>query len=171
MNLFRSSASLMIPGFGWICLEAEGGAITRAYFGDTSVTEGDPDPILIEALQQMQEYLNGERKSFDLFLQPAGTPFQNSVWKALQSVPHGQTLTYKQFASGLADVKSTRAVASAIGANPIAVIIPCHRIVGAKGDLTGYAWGIDRKEWLLNKEQGVEAPSIFDNTNVEGQGQ
>jgi methylated-DNA-[protein]-cysteine S-methyltransferase len=169
MNLFRSTASLMTAS-GWICLEAEGGVITRAWFSDEPVSEGDPDTALISALQQLQEYLNGERKSFDLPLQPAGTPFQQKVWKALTEVKFGTTYSYKEFATKIADAKSPRAVATAIGANPVAILIPCHRIIGSKGDLTGYAWGLHRKEWLLNLEQGAYMPSLFESENNSANG-
>ena len=161
MNLFRSTASLLTDT-GWLCLESEGGVITRAWFSDEAVKEGDADPVLINAMQQLQEYLTGKRIVFDLPLQPAGTVFQQKVWKALMEVKCGTTYSYKEFSARISDAKSVRAVATAIGANPVAVLIPCHRIIGSQGNLTGYAWGIYRKEWLLHLEQGAYTPSLFE---------
>ena len=166
MNLFRSVASLM-TGNGWLCIESESGSITRAWFNDSPVSEGDPDNVLITALQQCQEYFSGNRKVFELPLQPAGTAFQQKVWKALTEVKFGHTYSYKAFSALIADAKSIRAVASAIGANPVAVMIPCHRIVGSQGELTGYAWGLHRKEWLLHLEQGAFIPSLFGEENEQ----
>lgn len=167
--MFKSVASLMTT-HGWFSIESEGGLITKAWFGETPVNEGDPDQSLIIALQQAQEYFTANRKSFDLPLQPAGTPFQLKVWKALREINFGTTYSYKEFANRIADAKSVRAVATAIGANPVAVIIPCHRIVGSKGDLTGFAWGIHRKEWLLQHEQGAYMPSLFEQENENQNG-
>jgi methylated-DNA-[protein]-cysteine S-methyltransferase len=155
---------------GWLSIETEGGVITRAYFSEAPISEGDPDSTLINALQQLQEYLNGDRKVFDLPLQPAGTPFQQKVWKALTEVKFGTTYSYKEFATKISDAKSARAVATAIGSNPLAILIPCHRIIGSKGDLTGYAWGLHRKEWLLNLEQGAYMPSLFETENNSANG-
>lgn len=169
MNLFRSTASLMTD-CGWICLEAEGGVITRAWFSDEPVSEGDPETVLISALQQLQEYLNGERKTFDLPIQPVGTPFQQKVWKVITEVKFGTNYSYKEFASKIADAKSVRAVATTVGENPVAILIPCHRIIGSEGDLTGYAWGLHRKQWLLNLEQGAYMPSLFESENNSANG-
>lgn len=150
---------------GWFCIESEGGVITKAWFSDVAVHEGDPDTMLIRALQQAQEYFAQQRTSFDLILQPAGTAFQQKVWKALTEIRSGSTYSYKEFAAKIADAKSVRAVATAIGANPVALFIPCHRIIGSQGDLTGYAWGLQRKEWLLQHEQGAYTPSLFETEN------
>jgi methylated-DNA-[protein]-cysteine S-methyltransferase len=162
MNLFRSVTSFMTAQ-GWLVLVAENNAIVKAYFSDQAETEGSPDTVLIEALQQLQEYFSGHRKTFNLDLQPAGTEFQKKVWSELVKISSGKTFTYQKFAESFSDSKSIRAVASAIGANPIALLIPCHRVLGSNGSLTGYAWGIARKEWLLQHEKGVYAPSLFEN--------
>lgn len=162
MNLFRSITSFMTAQ-GWLVLVAENNAIVKAYFSDQDESEGTPDSVLIDALQQLQEYFSGNRKIFNLDLQPAGTEFQKKVWAELAKIPSGRTLTYQKFAESFSDSKSVRAVASAIGANPVALLIPCHRVLGSNGSLTGYAWGIARKEWLLQHEKGVYAPSLFEN--------
>lgn len=109
-------------------------------------------PILVEAERQLTDYFAGNRFDFDLPLDPAGTDFQRAVWASLQSIPAGETRTYSAQADGLGKPRAIRAVAGADGKNPLAVIIPCHRIIGADGSLTGYAWGVERKRWLLNHE-------------------
>lgn len=103
--------------------------------------------------QQLREYFAGERKAFDLPLVLPGTPFQRSVWDALRQIPYGETRSYKQQAEALGKPKAIRAVGAANGGNRIAVIVPCHRVIGAAGRLTGYGGGIWRKEWLLRHEQ------------------
>ncbi len=103
--------------------------------------------------KQLEEYFSGKRKVFELKLSPEGTEFQKKVWDELLRVPFGKTRTYKEQSLALNNLKAIRAVASANGANPIAIIIPCHRIIGTDGSLTGYAGGIWRKKWLLQFEQ------------------
>lgn len=105
------------------------------------------------ARQQLQAYFNAGRSSFDLPLAPAGTPFQQRVWAALSEIPFGQTWTYAQLAQHIGQPGAARAVGLANGRNPIAIIVPCHRVVGADGSLTGYAGGLERKRWLLMHEQ------------------
>ena len=109
-------------------------------------------PILDEAQKQLDEYFSGHRHTFDLPLDPEGTGFQRAVWASLTSIPTGETRTYTEQAVSLGRPRAVRAVAGADGRNPLAVIVPCHRIIGADGSLTGYAWGVDRKRWLLNHE-------------------
>lgn len=102
---------------------------------------------------QVKEYMDGERKMFSVPLDPQGTEFQQSVWKVLQQIPYGETWSYKQQAIKLGNVKAVRAVATANGYNKIAFIIPCHRVIGSDGSLTGYGGGLDRKQWLLDLEK------------------
>lgn len=104
------------------------------------------------AAAQLSEYLAGERLHFDLPLNPPGTEFQRRVWEALQSIPYGETRSYRQQAGALGNLKAIRAVARANGANPIAIVIPCHRVIGADGSLTGYAGGLEMKARLLTLE-------------------
>jgi len=101
---------------------------------------------------QLNEYFNGKRKAFELNLHPSGTPFQQKVWEELQNIPFGETRSYQLQTNTLGDPKAIRAVASANGKNPIAIVIPCHRIIGTDGSLTGYAGGLWRKKWLLDHE-------------------
>lgn len=109
--------------------------------------------LLENCCQQLAEYFAGHRMQFDLPLAPAGTEFQRSVWQGLCRIPYGQTQSYGQLAASLGKVKAMRAVGSANGRNPIAIIVPCHRVIGADGRLTGYAGGLTRKVWLLQHEQ------------------
>ena len=119
-----------------------------------AVQYGDvPSPLLTEAVRQIEGYFRGERREFDLPLATEGTPFQQRVWAALRTVPYGETLTYSELASRLGCPKAVRAVANAVGANPISILIPCHRIVGKNGGLTGYAGGLEAKKLLLQLEK------------------
>lgn len=108
--------------------------------------------ITQKAEKQFDEYFSGKRFHFDLPLLIDGTPFQKRVWKELQSIPFGKTISYAQLARRLGDVKCIRAAASANGKNPFAIIIPCHRVIGSDRSLTGYAGGIEKKRWLLDHE-------------------
>ncbi len=110
-------------------------------------------PVLERAKIQLDEYFSGKRKSFDIPLCPIGTPFQKSVWQELLRIPYGETRTYMQIAKQVDNVKGVRAVAQAIGANGICIIIPCHRIIGSDGSLTGFAGGLDVKQTLLGVEK------------------
>lgn len=110
-------------------------------------------PILLETQQQLAEYFNGQRKVFNLPLDFEGTEFQQKVWQALLSIPFGEVRSYKQIAEQIGNVKAVRAVGAANGKNPISIIAPCHRVVGANGKLVGFAGGLDNKSILLNIER------------------
>lgn len=113
----------------------------------------DPNhPILQNTVKQLKEYFQGTRQSFDLPLAFAGTPFQQKVWQALLSIPFGETRSYKEIALQVGNVKAVRAVGAANGKNPISIIAPCHRVIGANGKLVGFAGGLDKKQILLNIE-------------------
>ncbi|RJG13457.1 methylated-DNA--[protein]-cysteine S-methyltransferase [Pseudomonas cavernicola] len=107
---------------------------------------------LDDACRQLDEYFAGQRQQFQLRLAPAGTPFQREVWRALLEIPFGRTCSYADLAQRIARPKAVRAVGTANGANPIAVVIPCHRVIGSNGTLTGYAGGLERKQLLLQLE-------------------
>jgi methylated-DNA-[protein]-cysteine S-methyltransferase len=109
--------------------------------------------VLAAARTQLAEYFDGRRSDFDLPLAPRGTPFQQAVWQALLAVPFGATSTYGAIAAAIRRPKAVRAVGAAVGANPIGIVVPCHRVVGADGSLTGYAGGLDRKARLLALER------------------
>ncbi len=119
------------------------------------------DPYLFGAFNQLREYFSGERKKFNLPLDLEGTEFQNKVWKELQKIPYGKTISYKTLSEKIGNVKAIRAVGKANGQNPVAIIIPCHRVIGSNGSLTGYAGGLDIKEKLLLLE-GVISPDLFE---------
>jgi methylated-DNA-[protein]-cysteine S-methyltransferase len=108
--------------------------------------------VLQKAMVQLNEYFNDDRRVFDLPLQPEGTEFQMKVWDELVKIPYGETITYLKLAERVGSHNFTRAVGLANGKNPIAIVIPCHRVIGVSGDLTGYAGGLWRKQWLLEHE-------------------
>ena len=118
--------------------------------------DGDPaaSKILASALRQLGEYFAGERRDFQLPLDPVGTPFQVAAWLELRRIPYGATISYGEQARRLGDVKKSRAVGAANGRNPISIIVPCHRVIGSNGALTGFAAGLDAKGWLLRHESG-----------------
>lgn len=116
---------------------------------DSAITE----KILIEAEEQISEYFSGKRKVFELEYEFSGTEFQKSVWKELEKIPFGATKTYGEIAEETGNPKAGRAVGSACNKNPLPIIVPCHRVIGAKGKLTGFACGTEIKEWLLNHEK------------------
>ncbi|MEJ2284099.1 MAG: methylated-DNA--[protein]-cysteine S-methyltransferase [Desulfobacterales bacterium] len=111
-----------------------------------------------ECLKQLGEYFKGQRQEFFLNLEPAGTEFQKSVWRHLAKIPYGKTATYGEVAEAIGKPGASRAVGSANGKNPIAIIIPCHRIIGSDGSLTGYGGGLWRKRWLIGFERGEVLP-------------
>ena len=115
----------------------------------------DDHPVLVEAEKQLKEYFAGSRKDFTLELDPMGTDFQKEVWKALAAIPYGETRSYSDIAREIGNVKAVRAVGAANGKNPISIVVPCHRVVGASGELTGFAGGLEAKACLLSLE-GVE---------------
>lgn len=133
-----------------IVIEETGGKLTRLYSG---VAEEHADvPVLLEAKRQLEEYFAGKRQNFDLPLAPKGTPFQMAVWQALSEIPYGETTTYGALAERVDRPKAARAVGMALNKNPIPIIIPCHRVVGKNGSLTGFAWGLEAKRCLLKLE-------------------
>ncbi len=126
-------------------------AVTSIYFVDKTDAV-NPNGITARAKQQLQEYFDGERQQFDLPLQARGTKFQQQVWDALCSIEYGQTCSYSDIAVMIENPKAVRAVGAANGKNPLTIVVPCHRIIGRDGSLTGYASGTQRKSWLLNHE-------------------
>ena len=117
------------------------------------LTEDSKHPILLETARQLNEYFAGKRQSFDVPLDFAGTEFQQKVWQALLTIPFGETRSYKQIAEQVGNVKAVRAVGAANGKNPISIIAPCHRVVGANGKLVGFAGGLENKDILLKIEK------------------
>jgi len=133
------------------------GAVVRVSFAEDDAMAGATnDDVCGAALRQLDEYFNDERHDFDLELDPEGSEFEKLVWAELQQIPFGTTTTYGDIARTLGDPGASRAVGLANASNPIAIIIPCHRVIGADGDLTGYAGGLHRKRWLLAHEAGQQ---------------
>lgn len=116
---------------------------------------------LQDGVRQLIEYFNSERKEFKLNLNPEGTEFQKKVWHSLLEIPFGKTTSYLELSRMLGDTKAIRAVANANSKNPLWILIPCHRVIGSDGSLTGYAGGLHRKEWLLKHEGAIKQQSLF----------
>lgn len=116
---------------------------------------------LEDCVIQLNEYFEGTRENFDLKLNPEGTDFQKTVWNTLQSIPYGKTISYLNLSKQIGDIKAIRAVANANGKNPIWIIIPCHRVIGSDGSLTGYAGGLHRKQWLIEHENPYKQQTLF----------
>ena len=117
--------------------------------------------VLQEAVSQLNDYFEGKRNNFTFKLNPSGTEFQQKVWKGLLEIPFGKTMSYLELSKKLGDVKAIRAVASANGKNPLWIVVPCHRVIGTDGSLTGYAGGLWRKKWLLEHENPTNQGSLF----------
>lgn len=145
---------------GDLIVSGEDGLVRRLDFGDSAVVSADwrrDDAAFTEVADQLQAYFAGQLRQFDVLLAPLGTAFQQRVWQALTRIPFGVTTSYGHLASELGDPRAVRAVGLANGRNPIAIMIPCHRVIGANGNLTGYGGGLDRKRWLLAHERGEQA--------------
>lgn len=156
MNLWYINSIL-----GPIRLEEDGGALVGLHFDPDGVPELEAlprrvceTPLLAQAEQELNEYFAGVRRSFELPLAPQGTAFQRAVWEQLLRIPYGETRTYGQLAAALGRPTASRAVGGACHANPIGILIPCHRVLGADGALTGYAGGVEVKRYLLELERG-----------------
>ncbi len=145
---------------GRLLLSGDERALTGLYMLDAGAHSASVDPGWIRrpgefgaASAQLDDYFAGERTEFDLALAPHGTPFQLAVWEELARIPYGKTVSYGDVAIALGkSLVASRAVGLANGRNPISIILPCHRVIGADGSLTGYGWGLERKEWLLRHE-------------------
>ncbi|MGN1132805.1 MAG: methylated-DNA--[protein]-cysteine S-methyltransferase [Ruminococcus sp.] len=139
---------------GKLLIEDNGKEITRISFADGEKNnEGSPSPLIIKAISQLEEYFDGKRKAFDLPVSPKGTDFQKKVWQTLMEIPYGETQSYKEIAVKVGNPKAYRAVGMANNKNPIAIVIPCHRVIGKNGELTGYAGGNSKKLFLIKLEQ------------------
>lgn len=146
---------------GPLTLISNGAALTDLQFENPryryAPAPAGEDQVLKEARRQLEAYFAGRLRTFDLPLAPQGTPFQKSVWAALVAIPYGATTSYGGLAAAIGNPKAMRAVGLANGRNPISIIVPCHRVIGADGSLTGYGGGMERKRRLLDLEQGTGA--------------
>lgn len=138
----------------------ENGISEISVLSEGSVSKKIPKQLK-ECASQLQEYFNGQRNHFDFKLNPQGTDFQQKVWQELLNIPFGKTMSYLDLSKKLGDVKAIRAVASANGKNPLWIVVPCHRVIGTDGSLTGYAGGLWRKKWLLEHESPSKQQSLF----------
>lgn len=147
---------------GFAKLEGSENGLSGITVLDSDEKQTDIIPECLEdAVYQLQEYFDGTRKIFTLELSPEGTDFQKRVWNELLNIPYGKTLSYLELSKRLGDSKAIRAVAAANGKNPLWIVIPCHRIIGSDGSLTGYAGGLHRKKWLLDHESPAKQESLF----------
>jgi methylated-DNA-[protein]-cysteine S-methyltransferase len=137
---------------GTLEIKASAQGITHLAFTDQNNNPTNTCNILVQCKKQLHEYFSGKRKRFSLPLDPKGTEFQKATWAALVEIPFGRTESYGHIARAINNPRAVRAVGAANGKNPISIIVPCHRVIGSKGQLTGYAWGLDRKSWLLKHE-------------------
>ena len=161
--------ALVDSPIGTLTLIADADAIVEVWFPNhadapsASLADSTLDPshpVLVRARTQLTEYFAGTRTEFDLPLAPEGTPFQLAAWRALSTIAFGETVSYGEQASRLGDPNKARAVGAANGRNPIPIIVPCHRVIGANGHLTGFGGGVESKAWLLDHEQRVRQEAV-----------
>jgi methylated-DNA-[protein]-cysteine S-methyltransferase len=152
---------------GWIEIVTGPLGVQSLMFRETMSGPEPPDPLAAECIGQLRQYFAGERRNFTLPLAPSGTPFQLRVWDELLKIPYGQVITYRELAKRIGGATYTRIVGQANAKNPVSILIPCHRVIGMNGALTGYAGGLWRKKILLELEQkGGHAdfsPTLFEN--------
>ena len=148
---------------GFLNLKSDGQFITEISFSESELQEQNDCAVILQCKQQLEDYFSGKSIEFDLPLNPKGTEFQQKVWNELIKIPYGETITYMELAVSLGDAKAVRAVGTANGRNPIAIVIPCHRVIGAGNKLTGYAGEIWRKKILLELEMkhSIRKNSLF----------
>ena len=151
---------------GMLEFKASDKGITHVIFCGSDTSAVKTNDITEHCKQQMLEYFDGQRKTFEVPLDPQGTAFQQLVWRCLSQIPFGKTVTYGDIAKMVNKPKGSQAVGGANGRNSISIIVPCHRVIGANGSLTGYASGIERKLWLLNHE-GVEVKPSKENQHLD----
>ncbi|MFZ4542415.1 MAG: methylated-DNA--[protein]-cysteine S-methyltransferase [Saprospiraceae bacterium] len=155
---------------GFLKIESDGAFLNSVLFVDNfdqSMLVNSADCELNKTIEeQLEEYFNGNREAFDIPIQMQGTSFQKEVWSNLQEIPYGKTISYLQLAKNLQNEKAIRAVGSANGKNKFAIIVPCHRVIGADGSLTGYAGGLWRKKWLLEHERKISGKPTFTQMSI-----
>ena len=158
------AAATFTSPIGELLLLSDGEALTGVHFdgrhGRAQTPGGEHDPVIVEAARQLRAYFAGERDSFALPQRPAGTPFEVEVWEELRRIPYGETLSYGELAGRVGSPGAARAVGRANACNPIPIVIPCHRVIGADGSLTGFGGGLDTKRRLLDLESGALALSL-----------
>ncbi|HSD08774.1 methylated-DNA--[protein]-cysteine S-methyltransferase [Flavobacterium sp.] len=156
-----TSANIQTP-LGIATITGDESGISAITVSNEGTVSAEIPEILAQAVLQLNEYFEGKRTHFDFKLNPKGSEFQQKVWKALLEIPYGKTRTYLEQSKILGDVKAIRAVASANGKNPLWIVVPCHRVIGTDGSLTGYAGELWRKKWLLEHENPTNQQSLFE---------
>jgi len=159
-RILMTHRSWLETPIGTLRIESDGMRIQRVAFCEMAEWDGSPEGLHQAAERQLLEYFAGTRKRFELPLRLKGTPFQLKVWEAVASIPYGETLSYQTIADRIGGNNAARAVGSANGANPLLIVAPCHRVIATDGTLTGYAGGLERKQWLLRHE-GAIARDLF----------
>ena len=150
--MIEKNISVINSPLGSIIIEGTMEAISRIEFTIPQTEKNHTSDLHYNCIKQLNEYFEGTRTDFNFPIDQEGTPFQQEVWKVLLTIPYGQTISYIQLAKQLGDEKAVRAVAGANGKNKIAIVVPCHRVIGNKNTLTGYAGGLEKKKWLLQHE-------------------
>jgi len=147
---------------GFVLIEGDAIGISKisVLSEETILSERIPD-LFTDVVMQLNEYFDGKRTDFQFKMNPKGTDFQKKVWEQLVQIPYGKTVSYQEVTNILGDPKAIRAVANANGKNPLWIVVPCHRVIGSDGSLTGYAGGLWRKKWLLDHENPVKQQSLF----------
>lgn len=147
---------------GWVLIEGNENGISKiSVTSDEIVLSENISELFHEVVTQLNEYFDGNRTEFHFKMNPIGTDFQKKVWEELLKIPFGKTVSYQDVTNKLGDPKAIRAVANANGKNPLWIVVPCHRVIGSDGSLTGYAGGLWRKKWLLEHENPVKQQSLF----------
>lgn len=147
---------------GFVLIEGNEGGISKiSVTSDVTVLSKTIPVLFDEVVKQLDEYFEGKRTDFQFKMNPKGTDFQKKVWEELLKIPFGKTASYQEVTNNLGDPKAIRAVANANGKNPLWIVVPCHRVIGSDGSLTGYAGGLWRKKWLLEHENPVKQQSLF----------
>ena len=158
--MWMKQASIRTP-LGIATILGDENGIHEVKVDDSTEESSEIPEVLQSAILQLQQYFSGKRQDFDLKLNPKGTDFQKKVWEELRNIPYGTTVSYLELSRKLGDEKAIRAVASANGKNPLWIVVPCHRVIGSNGSLTGYAGGLHRKKWLLDLENPPIQQSLF----------
>ncbi len=146
---------------GWLNIETSDWAVLSVYFTPHPHSVDSDHPLVISLKQQLEAYFSGNEMEFRLPVEPPGTAFQRAVWDEVSAIKPACTLSYSALSRRCGRETSPRAVAAAVAANPVALLIPCHRIIGSNGRLTGYAWGLERKQWLLDHEKKSGQLKLF----------
>lgn len=147
---------------GFVLIEGNEDGISKiSVISDETILSESIPKLFTNVVSQLKEYFEGNRTDFQFKMNPKGTDFQKKVWDELLKIPFGKTVSYQEVTNNLGDPKAIRAVANANGKNPLLIVVPCHRVIGSDGSLTGYAGGLWRKKWLLDHENPVKQQSLF----------